>query len=126
MYIRRSIITLIALGSLGGFVISTAACGSSSTPSSPSTTSADVTATIVGNLGVQSFAPNPISMRVGQTVSWKNTDTITHDVTQDASVFATGSLAAGVTSAPIMMNTAGTFTYHCSIHPGMIGTVTVQ
>jgi plastocyanin len=25
-----------------------------------------------------------------------------------------------------MMNTAGTFTYHCTIHPGMVGTVSVQ
>jgi plastocyanin len=25
-----------------------------------------------------------------------------------------------------MMSTAGTFTYHCTIHPGMVGTLTVQ
>jgi plastocyanin len=126
MYIRPSIVLLVALGSFGGLLISTAGCGSSSSPSSPSTSSADVTATIVGNLGAQSFTPNPIAMRVGQTISWKNADSITHDVTQDASLFATGSLAGGATSTPIMMNSAGTFTYHCSIHPGMVGTVTVQ
>jgi plastocyanin len=24
------------------------------------------------------------------------------------------------------MSTAGTFTYHCTIHPGMVGTLVVQ
>ena len=59
MYIRRSIIALLALASFGGLVISTAACGSSSSPTSPTTTS-DVTVSIVGNLGAQSFTPSPV------------------------------------------------------------------
>ena len=125
MYIRRSIIALLALASFAGVMISTAACGSSSTPTSPTTT-ADVTVSIAGNLGAQSFAPNPVAMRVGQTISWKNADSITHDATQNGSGFTTGNVSAGATSSPIMMSTAGTFTYHCAIHPGMVGTITVQ
>jgi plastocyanin len=125
MYIRRSIIALLALASFAGLVISTAACGSSSSPTSPTTTS-DVTVSIVGNLGAQSFTPSPVAMRVGQTVSWKNNDAITHDATQNGSGFTTGNIAGGATSSPIMMSTAGTFTYHCAIHPGMVGTITVQ
>jgi plastocyanin len=125
MYIRRSIIALVALASFGGLVISTAACGSSSSPSSPTTTS-DVTVSIVGNLGAQSFTPSPVAMRVGQTISWKNADSIAHDSTQNGSGFTTGNLSAGATSSPIMMGTAGTFTYHCAIHPSMVGTITVQ
>ena len=35
-------------------------------------------------------------------------------------------LGAGATSSPIAMTTAGTFKYHCTIHPGMIGTLVVQ
>jgi plastocyanin len=102
-----------------------AACGSSS-PSAPTTTSADVTISMVGNLGSQSFSPNPTTMRVGQTVAWRNADSITHDVAQDAGRFSTPTVSAGTTSAPITMSTAGTFTYHCTIHPGMVGTITVQ
>jgi plastocyanin len=103
------------------------ACGSSSSsPSSPSPTAADVTIQIQGNLGSNSFAPNPTTMRVGQTVAWHNADTIAHDSTQDNGRFQTGTLSAGATSSPIAMSTAGTFTYHCAIHPGMIGTLTVQ
>ena len=125
MYIRRSIIALVAVVEFGGVMISTAACGSSSTPTSPTTT-ADVTVSIAGNLGAQSFVPNPVAMRVGQTISWKNADSITHDATQDGSGVTTGNVSAGATSSPIMMSTAGTFTYHCAIHPGMVGTITVQ
>jgi plastocyanin len=127
MYVRRSIILIVALGSFGGLVASTTACSSSSSPSSLTNgPSPDVTVTIAGNLGAQSFTPSPVAMRVGQTVSWKNNDAITHDATQNGSGFTTGNIAGGATSSPIMMSTAGTFTYHCAIHPGMVGTITVQ
>ena len=102
-----------------------AGCGSSSSPTTP-TVAADVTITMVGDRGNQSFSPNPTTMRVGQTVAWKNGDTTAHDATQDASRFGTGTISAGATSAPITMSTAGTFTYHCTIHPGMVGTVVVR
>jgi plastocyanin len=91
-----------------------------------SSTPADVTVTIRGNLGTQSFTPSPIAMRVGQTIGWMNADTITHTATQDGNLFNTGSVTAGARSSPVKMNTAGTFSYHCSIHQSMVGTITVQ
>jgi plastocyanin len=117
--------SFMALSLLAALLAFASACGSSSSPASP-TTSADVTITMVGDLGSNSFAPNPTTMKVGQTVAWKNNDTIVHDATQDAGKFGTGSLNAGATSSAIAMPAAGTFTYHCTIHPGMIGTITVQ
>jgi len=65
-------------------------------------------------------------MRVGQTIAWRNGDSITHTATQDSGGFNTGSIAAGATSTATMMNTAGTFAYHCTLHPGMVGTINVQ
>jgi plastocyanin len=100
------------------------ACGSSG-PAAP-TASADVTISMLGDRGNQSYSPNPTTMRVGQTVAWKNTDSTAHDAAQDAGRFATAIVNAGATSAPLTMSTAGTFTYHCTIHPGMVGTITVQ
>jgi plastocyanin len=117
------------------FVLSTAAlvvafaaaCGSSSSsPAAPSGPAADVTIQIVGDRGNTSYNPNPTTMRVGQSVAWHNGDTIAHDSTQDSGRFQTGTLQAGATSASITMSSAGTFTYHCTIHPGMVGTITVQ
>jgi plastocyanin len=29
-------------------------------------------------------------------------------------------------SIPVAMNTAGTFNYHCTIHPDMVGQIIVQ
>jgi plastocyanin len=104
--------------------LAASACGSSS-PSSP-TVAADVMIQMLGDRGSSSFNPNPTTMKVGQTVAWQNTDTTAHDATQDASKFGTGTVTPGATSTPIAMSTAGTFTYHCTIHPGMIGTITVQ
>jgi plastocyanin len=102
------------------------ACGSSPNPAGPSGPPADVTVSIQGDRGNQSYSPNPVTMRAGQTIGWKNNDSITHTSTQDAAGFNTGSIAPGGTSSSVTMSTPGTFTYHCTIHPGMVGTITVQ
>lgn len=99
--------------------------GSSSSPSAP-TSSADLTINIVGDRGNQSYSPSPTTVRMGQSVAWRNNDSTTHNANQDTGAFATGNLNAGATSSPITMSTAGTFTYHCTLHPGMVGTITVQ
>jgi plastocyanin len=122
MFLSRSTIRLSLLAAV--LALAGAACGSSS-PAAP-TVSADVTISVLGDRTNQSYSPNPTTMRVGQTVAWKNTDITTHDATQDAAGFGTGTINAGATSAPVTMSTAGTFTYHCTIHPGMVGTLVVQ
>ncbi len=111
------------------------ACGGSYSPTTPvapppggggsGTGAADVTVTILGLNGYQSFSPNPVSVRVGQTVAWHNADSITHTATADGGQFDTGGIAPGTTSNPITMSAAGAFGYHCSIHPTMVGTVNV-
>jgi plastocyanin len=118
-------VQIFAVLSAAGFAIACGGSPSSTAPTNP-TQSADVTITIQGNRGNQSFAPNPATVRAGQTVAWRNADSSTHNATQDANRFATINLGAGATSSPITMSTAGTFTYHCSLHPGMVGTLTVQ
>ena len=70
--------------------------------------------------GAQSFSPNPATVGRGETVAWRNADSITHRVVQDAGGFDTGNLAPGATSAPIAVGT-GSISYHCSIHPTMVG-----
>jgi len=99
-------------------------CGSSS-PTSP-TTSADVTITIQGDRGNQSYSPPSATVTAGQTVAWHNGDSTSHTATQDSGQFNTCTINGGGNSAPVTMSTRGTFTYHCTIHPGMVGTITVQ
>ncbi len=108
------------------------ACGSSnSSPTAPTPPPAggggggSVTVTILGMNGSQSFSPSPVTVKAGQTVAWHNNDVISHTATADNGSFDTGVIAPGSTSNPITMSAAGTFGYHCSIHPSMVGTVTV-
>src|SRR4030095_11378902 len=63
---------------LASFALLAYGCGSSSNPATPSSGSL-VTVQINNSV----FSPNPISMKVGQQVNWKNNDTITHTATLD-------------------------------------------
>ena len=73
------------------------------------------------------FSPGPVTIKQGGTVQWHNNGTRTHTATQDAplSNFNTGNVAAGATSAGKVLNAAGIYPYHCTIHPSMVGTVKV-
>ena len=114
---------------LSAAALLTAGCGSSysSSPTTPSAGGgADVLITILGVNGGMSFSPASVTVKVGQTVAWKNADSITHDIEQDAQGgFDTDSVPGSTTSKPIKMTTAGTLPYHCNIHPSMVGTLTV-
>ncbi len=106
-----------------------ASCGGSSTPTMPSpppTTGPAVS--IVSGASVMTtgaYAPNPITIAVGGTVTWVNNDSTTHTSTSDGGPWSSGDIAPGGTFTTTFAS-AGTFTYHCAIHPNMIGSVTVQ
>jgi plastocyanin len=73
------------------------------------------------------FSPSTITVAVGTTLTWKNSDGFAHTATSDTGVWDTGNLVAGG-SATTTFSTAGTFPYHCTYHSamGMKGTVIVQ
>jgi plastocyanin len=71
------------------------------------------------------FNPTEVKVKAGQTVTWTNDDSVGHDVTADS--FKSGS-AGGIEGGQSFKHTfakAGTFTYVCTVHPGMKGTVVV-
>lgn len=93
---------------------------------SPDPTAANVTIAILGMNGALSYSPNPATVTVGQSVSWRNADTLPHTATADGGAFATATLAPGATSAPIVMSVVGSYPYHCVIHgTTMTGTLIV-
>jgi len=94
------------------------ACGSS--PAPPTGVSVS-TINIVGQNGTQAFSPNPASFG-GQTIVFKNNDSVSHRVFLNDGSIDTGSIAPCATSAQLQMPSSGT-NYHCSIHPGMVGSV---
>jgi plastocyanin len=124
--VSRSRKTWVAGGALlAGALTLSCGGGSMSTagPTAPTGTIADVTVTITGMNGADSFSPNNAQATVGNTVAWHNADSIAHTATGQA--FDTGVIAPGATSAPIRFTTAATFLYRCTIHPTMTGSVQV-
>lgn len=128
------------LGGLIVLAVTVAACGmgsgSSYSPAAPTPTipvpgptpnpgAADVVITITGMNDSSSFSPNPATVAAGQKVSWRNADSIAHTATADNGAFNTGNIGPGATSGVITMAAAGSFNYHCAIHPTMVGTLNV-
>jgi plastocyanin len=77
----------------------------------------------------QDFAVQPKSIRVkkGTTVKWTNKDTAKHDVTPEVETadFKASELFGKGESYEVTFNTVGTYSYHCSPHPYMKGSVEV-
>lgn len=77
------------------------------------------------NISGFAFAPASVNVNVGDTVTWTNNDAgIPHTVTADGGAFNSGNLATGQTFSQTF-SAAGTFAYHCTIHPQMTGSVVV-
>jgi plastocyanin len=120
-----------------------AACGTSSQAASPTntattaaaptataTTTAATTPTASSQSGSSvsisdfAFSPAALTASVGTTVTWTNKDSVTHTVTDDKGAF-NHSVPPGQTFK-FTFTKAGTYTYHCSIHPSMRATVVVH
>ena len=71
------------------------------------------------------FGPNSITVPANATVTWTNKDGMPHTVTSTSDLFDGGYISSGSTYSYKFTST-GTFTYKCSNHSGMTGTVIVQ
>lgn len=74
-----------------------------------------------------SFNSSSLTVAPGTQVTWRNGSGIPHTVTSDPS--ATESFDADVSGSGTFsrtFNTAGSYPYHCELHSGMTGTVTVS
>jgi plastocyanin len=65
-----------------------------------------------------------MTVKAWSTVTWTNEDTARHTITADDGSFDSGSIGSGATYQQTFA-TAGTFAYHCAIHPSMTATITV-
>jgi plastocyanin len=128
-------IRLVALSVVLAFAV---ACGggySSPSPSPSPLTSPTPTAggssslvaipTGASSLGNRAFSPDDLAVAAGTTVTWTNTDSVAHTSTSNVDGWDSGIVAPSAQFS-FTFPTAGTFQYHCAIHPGMVGTVTVR
>ncbi len=118
------------LAAVMGFALFMSACDSSSTPATSPTSPTNPEGTNPPNLltitilkGV--FSPNPVMVKVGQSVNWLNSDPIAHTAT-DPGVFDTGSIApTSAADVPVPFNRVGTYNFRCTLHANENGTIIV-
>ena len=80
------------------------------------------------------YDPDPVTVSPGGSIVWDNQDNALHTATSGNAETATpdgkfdsGMVGATTQSQPITMPTEpGEYTYFCTLHPFLVGTVTVQ
>ncbi len=71
------------------------------------------------------FTPGQVTINQGDTVTWTNNGPTAHSATAPDGSFDTGVFPAGQ-SRSHTFNDSGTFSYICTPHPSMTGTIVVQ
>lgn len=83
---------------------------------------------ITSQVEISNFAFNPqtVNIHVGDSVSWINKDSVLHKIASDSgSELNSDSLSNGGVYTH-KFTSAGTYSYHCSIHTSMKGVVVVS
>lgn len=133
---HRPLVTLAA-----GAILILAACSSSAATSAPTAApgveasappaagAACVESAAAGEVAVAikdfAFGPADIQAKVGQTVTFTNGDSAPHTATVDDGTCTTPNIAEGASDG-LMFSAAGTYPFHCNVHPNMKGTITVS
>jgi plastocyanin len=139
MTTTRCALLAVALGISAG-------CGSYSAPDNsnnppPPASQANDVSIVQGASGLTTvaFSPNPkvvsLAGNPNVTVRWINKDisggdytsgtAVIHNVTSDNGAFPASGSMGGNGTYSVTLSTPGDYAYHCSIHPNMVGTVTV-
>jgi plastocyanin len=81
------------------------------------------------------YQPNPIQVSVGNTVTWTNNDAQPHTVTSGSNGQPDNKFNSSPNFSPLVnpgqtfsftFTQAGNYPYFCSLHPNMVGTVSVS
>ena len=116
-----------------------AACGSSGSAASAGTSAAKADGPSVSTT-LLAFSPDPVRIRKGQTVNWVGGDNISHVLVEGTYKVGSDKLRTEQTDdkefnlrldkkgqqVSHTYDKTGTFTYYCTIHHGMNGTVVVS
>ena len=71
------------------------------------------------------YDPNDVTVSVDTTVMWTNTGAVAHTVTSDDGASFDSDTLDPRAAFTFTADTPGTFTYHCTFHPWMTGSLTV-
>lgn len=124
---RKAFLFIAGITMLAVLSMAVSACGeetSTSTSSNGSTSNAAEKSSVISISG-NKFNPAELTVDVGTTVTWSNSDSTTHTVTASGGAFSSGNLKSGQNFG-YTFNEPGTFDYGCTIHPDMKGKVVVK
>jgi plastocyanin len=127
---RAVVVAVLAVCALAGV----AACGSSTPKVTPPPPPSDLRGhpTVEIDAKLNQFTPAAVIVDVGTKVTWRNTDTVAHNVEKSADALDFGA-PFGVDASKFnpgesysfTFTKVGTFPYTCTIHTLMSGTVQV-
>jgi plastocyanin len=121
-YLFPTLLAALALAlascSAGGSSTATSAVGSGSAPNSVSARSVTIHNFM--------FSPATLTVPPGATVKVTNMDQVTHTLTATKGGFNTGDISPGQSKTFTAPTTPGRYTYICSIHQYMSGTIVVS
>lgn len=106
----------------------TATTAADTADTADTTTSGEGGAPVAGTdvaIAEYAFAPEALTVQVGDTVTWTNDDDFAHGTAGDANEWESGDIEPGATFEQTF-DQAGTFAYHCSIHNFMKGEIVVE
>jgi len=72
------------------------------------------------------YSPSTLSISAGDTVTWRNDDSVNHTVTSDSGSELNSPLLSQGQTYTHIFNNSGNFPYHCTVHPAMTASVAVQ
>jgi len=83
------------------------------------------------HMGPSSFSPSSVILSRGGTVTWVNDNPIAHDITPNnanqGGTWTARKIAANTgTSFAFQFSSPGVYDYHCTLHSGMTGRITVN
>jgi plastocyanin len=119
-FTRGFILSAIAAGALVACVIKLAVADGYAASPSPAPAASPSLVTIK-DFG---FSPSTVKIHVGDTVRWKNNDSVSHTATSTSKGFDSGNLDNGQ-SFSFTFTKSGSYSYVCSYHPSMTGIVIV-
>jgi plastocyanin len=117
-------LSLVASALISISALAASACGASYSAPSPTPTTGTGTIITVP-AGTTSFSPTTLNVDAGTTVVWQNRDSSAHTTTSDTAGLWNATLAPGQEFSRTF-SAAGSFSYKCTIHAGMTGTVVVK
>jgi plastocyanin len=119
------VVTGVAVGTTTIAVNGTVGSTTKSQTVNVTVSTASSSASVNATTGLQ-FEPASVTITAGGTVTWNFAGTA-HNVTFDGAAPQGGNVPTTANSSVSRtFATAGTYAYHCTIHSGMNGTITVQ